>query len=70
MIACHFPQRHIDRFNGISRVNHFADIFWEGKQRNDAGPMSPPGLADARIEGIPFLGKQFQVELSFRLDAG
>jgi hypothetical protein len=31
MIACHFPQGHIDRLNGIGGIDHFTDILWESK---------------------------------------
>jgi len=63
MIARHFPQGHIHGLNGIGGVDHLANVLWEGKQRDHSGPMCPPRLADTGIKRIPFLGKQFQVEL-------
>ena len=70
MIAPHFAQRHIDRLNGIGGVDHLANVRRFGKERITCGKSSSPRLADRRVEGIPFFGKQFQVELGFRLGTG
>jgi hypothetical protein len=70
VIACHLAQRHIDRLNGIGRVDYLTDVLWEGKERDDASPVGSPRFANARIERIPFLGKEFQIELGFRLGTG
>jgi hypothetical protein len=70
MIARHFPQCHIDRLNGIGGVDHLTDVLGKGKEWNDACPVCPPRLADGWVERIPFLGKQFQIKLGFRLGTG
>jgi hypothetical protein len=70
MIARHLAQRHIDRLNGIGRVHHLTDVLWEGKERDDACPVGSPRFTNTRIESIPFLGKEFQIELGFRLGTG
>lgn len=70
MITGDLAQRHIDRLNGIGGVDHLANVLWEGKEWDHVCPVSSPRLADRRVEGIPFLGKQFQVELGFRLGTG
>ncbi len=56
MVARDLAQRHIDGLNGVGRIDHLADVLWEGKERNDARPVGPPRLTDAGIERIPFRG--------------
>ena len=70
MIARHFPQRHIDRLNGIRGVDDLAYVLWESKQWDHSSPMSAPRLTNAGIERIPLFSKQFQIEFGFRLGTG
>ncbi len=70
MIARDLAQGHIDRLNGIGRVDHLANILWKGKQWDHVGPVGSPRRADTGREPVPFLGKQFQIELGFTLGTG
>ena len=65
------PQRHIDGLNGIGGVDHGCRMS-SGKAKSGItrGKSRTPRLADTRIECIPLLGKQLQIELGFRLSAG
>ena len=47
-------QAHVHRLNGIGRVNHFANLWWIVKERNDALPVSSPALHDGRIVFAPY----------------
>ncbi len=49
-----FAQAHINRFDGVGGVNHFADFRRIVEERRDAGPMAPPGLADRLVVLVPF----------------
>jgi hypothetical protein len=35
-VLCNLAQAHVHRLNGIDRVNHFANLRWIVKERNDA----------------------------------
>src|SRR2546426_1174975 len=67
MIGCPLAQLYIAQLIGFGVVNPFRDALGKNKEGKDATPGGPPRLADARIESIPFLSKEFQIELGFRL---
>jgi len=39
-VLCNLAQAHVHRLNGIGRVNHFANLWWIVKERNDALPVT------------------------------
>ncbi len=49
-----FPERAVQRFDGICCVDHFADRGRESEKRNDMLPDPAPGLPDRRIALAPF----------------
>jgi hypothetical protein len=53
-----------------NNLYHPTNVFWEGKQRDYATPMSVPQLANGRIEPIPLLGKEFEIDQRFSLGTG
>ncbi len=67
MMPRHFAQGHIDRLNGVGRVDPLTALFGRTEQRDNPRPMSVPRFADDRILVIPLLGKQLQIELCFCL---
>ena len=53
-ILCNLAQAHVHRLNGIGRVNHFANLRWIVKERNDALPVTLPALHNGRIVFTPY----------------
>jgi hypothetical protein len=64
VVSQDFAQGHIQRLNGIGRVDGFANVSREAKEGDNPLPVGHPGFADGGIAVIPLRGKVHQGRFS------
>jgi hypothetical protein len=66
----HLPQRIVQRFNGVRRIDGTPDRRWIVKEHRQAIPVSEPARADGGVLGVPAVGEALQGLLRSREGRG